>query len=147
MQFVDLVLNPFLGIMAVAYAALAVRVARTSPQYATSSVSFFLALIAGMLAGSAFSYNADSAGLYSIGRTLSYSAAGFLPLVFYTIYREYTVGPPRVLYVVILAVIPMLSMGIALTNSMHNILWIVNETPTGIVYSEMTSHPYYSRVY
>ena len=83
MQFVDLVISPFLGAMAVAFAALAVRVSRSGPQYANSTVSFFLVLIGGMLAGSAFSYNADSAGMYSIGRTLSYSAAGFLPLVFY----------------------------------------------------------------
>lgn len=147
MQWVDFVINPYLGIMAVAYAALAVRVARSGPQYANSTVSFFLVLVAGMIAGSAFSYNADSAGIYSIGRTLSYSTAVFLPLVFYMIYREYTVGPPRILHVAILAVIPMLSTALALTNSMHNILWVVNETSTGIVYSEMTSHPYYSRVY
>ena len=147
MQFVDLIITPFLAVMAVAYAALAVRVSRSGPQYANSMISFFLVLVAGMLAGSAFSYNAESAGLYNIGRTLSYSAAVFLPLVFYVIYREYTVGPPRAVPIAILAVVPMLSMGLALTNSMHNMLWSVTETSVGIAFSEMTSHPYYLRVY
>ena len=147
MQFVDLIINPFLAVMAVAYLALAVRVSRSGPQYANSMVSFFLVMIGGMLAGSAFSYNAESAGLYSIGRALSFSSAGFLPLVFYIIYREYTVGPPRTVHVALLSVIPMLTVGIALTNSYHQLLWVVTETPSGIVYSEMTDHVFYKRVY
>ncbi len=147
MQVVDLIINPFLAVMAVAYAALAVRVSRSGPQYANSMVSFFLVLIGGMLAGSAFSYNAESAGLYGIGRALSFSSAGFLPLVFYVIYREYTVGPPRAVHVAMLAIVPMMTVGIALTNSYHNLLWAVIETPSGIIYSEMTEHLYYQRVY
>ena len=62
-------MTPFLAIFAVAYAALAVRVSRSGLQYANSMISFFLFLIAGMLAGSAFSYGATDANIYGIGRT------------------------------------------------------------------------------
>ena len=95
-------ITPFLAIAAVLYAALAVRVSRSGPQYANSMVSFFLFLIAGMLAGSAFSYEAVDATLYGIGRTLSFFSAGFIPVVFYTIYREYTVGAPHAVIIAVL---------------------------------------------
>ncbi|MDH5621452.1 MAG: hypothetical protein OEY74_05165, partial [Gammaproteobacteria bacterium] len=59
--------TPFLAAFAVAYAALAARVSRSGPQYANSNVSFFLFLIAGMLAGSAFAYEATDITYYGIG--------------------------------------------------------------------------------
>ena len=141
------VITPFLAVAAIAYALLAVRVSRSGPQYTDNMVSFFLFLIAGMLAGSAFSYAATDANLYGIGRTLSFFSAGFIPVVFYVIYREYTVGAPSAVVVVILSIIPMATTALALTNSMHSIIWVVNETAEGLRYSDMTEHYWYNRVY
>ncbi len=140
-------LTPFLAIAAVAYAGLAVRVSRSGPQYANSMVSFFLFLIGGMLAGSAFSYGATDANLYGIGRTLSFFSAGFVPVVFYIIYREYTVGPPHAIIIAMLCIVPMATTGLALTNSMHSIIWVANETATGLSYSDVTDHYWYNRIY
>jgi diguanylate cyclase (GGDEF)-like protein/PAS domain S-box-containing protein len=140
-------LTPFLAVFAVAYATLAVRVSRSGPQYANSMVSFFLFLIAGMLSGSAFSYAATDADLYGIGRTLSFFAAGFIPVVFYIIYREYTVGPPRTLVIIVLSIVPIATTALALTNSMHSMVWVVNETATGLIHSDVTDHYWYTRVY
>ncbi len=139
--------TPFLAIFAVAYASLAVRVSRSGPQYANSMVSFFLFLIAGMLAGSAFSYGATEANLFNIGRTLSFFSAGFIPVVFYVIYREYTVGTPNGVMIAMLSVVPIVTTGLALTNSMHDLVWIVNETAGGISHSSVTDHYWYNRVY
>ncbi len=97
---------PVLAVSAAAYASLAVRVARSTPQNPNNLVSFFLFLLAGMVAGSAFSYGATDATLYGIGRTLSFFSAGFVPIVFYLIYREFTVGRPHALLIVMLAIIP-----------------------------------------
>ncbi len=140
-------MTPFLAIFSIAYAVLAVRVSRSGPQYANSMVSFFLFLIGGMLAGSAFSYGATDANLYGIGRTLSFFSAGFIPVVFYVIYREYTVGPPNTLILIILSIVPMVTTGLALTNSMHNIIWVANETAAGLSFSGVTEHYWYNRVY
>ena len=74
-------LAPALGVSSAAYAILAVWVARSSPQNPNNLVSFFLFLIAGMVAGSAFSYGATDATLYGIGRTLSFCFSGFVPIV------------------------------------------------------------------
>jgi len=141
------IVPPILAVSAVAYAALAVRVARSTPQNPNNLMSFFLFLIAGMVAGSAFSYGATDATLYGIGRTLSFFSAGFVPIVFYLIYREFTVGQPHALTIVILAIIPVATTALALTNSYHNVIWMAVETPAGLQFSEMLDHYWYRRIY
>jgi len=101
------ILPPILAVAAVAYAVLAIRVARTTPQNPNNLISFFLFLVAGMIAGSAFSYGATDANLYGIGRTLSFFSAGFVPVVFYLIYREFTVGKVHPMLIAMLCIIPM----------------------------------------
>ena len=140
-------ITPFLALGAVAYAALAVRVSRSGPQYANSMVSIFLLLIGGMLAGSSFSYEATDATLYGIGRTLTFFSAGFIPIVFYIIYRNYTVGPPHTITIIMLSIIPMVTTGLCLTNSMHSMIWAVNETATGLSYSNVSDHYWYNKIY
>lgn len=138
---------PFLAVFAIAYAVLAARVSRSGPQYSNNSISFLLFLVAGLLAGSAFSYGATDVDLYGIGRTLSFSSAGFIPVVFYIIYREYTVGAPSPLIVVILSIVPAVTTALALTNSMHNIIWNISETGGGLLFSDLTDHYWYNRIY
>lgn len=141
------VLPPFLAVSAIAYAVLAVRVARSAPHNPNNMISFFLFLGAGMIAGAAFSYGASDPVMYGIGRFLSFFSAGFIAVVFYIIYREYTVGAPNWLAVMMLAIIPMVTTGLALTNPLHNMLWAVVETPTGNAFSDTTEHYWYARVY
>ena len=147
LELLPTVLPPFLGLAAVAYAGLAVRVSRSGPQYANSMVSFLMFLFAGLVLGAAFSYGATTANIYSIGRVFSFFSAGFIPIAFYTIYREYTVGAPNALFIVMLSVIPVATTGLALTNSWHNILWVVTETAAGLQFSDVSEHPWYMRVY
>jgi hypothetical protein len=85
--------------------------------------------------------------MYSIGRTLGFFSAGFIPVVFFLVYREYTVGPPGSLLVSILIIIPVVTTGLALTNSMHNMIWAAFETESGLVFSDMSSHSWYRNVY
>jgi len=141
------VLPPVLAISAVAYAVLAVRVARTTPENPNNMVSFFLILVAGMVTGSAFSYGATDAVYYGIGRTLSFCAAGFVPIAFYMIYRELTVGRPHAIHLVILAIIPVATTILAMTNSLHHMIWSVTETEAGLQFSEMLDHYWYRRIY
>ena len=138
---------PILAVAAVAYAVLAVRVARSTPQNPNNLVSFFLFLIAGMVAGAAFSYGAESETRYGIGRTLSFFSAGFIPVVFYMIYREYTVGRAHVLFIVMLAIVPVMTTGLALTNSIHSMVWSVVATSDGLVFSELQDHYWYTHIY
>lgn len=139
--------TPFLAIFAVAYAGLAVRVSRSGAQHKNNMISFFLFLIAGMIAGSAFSYGTTDANLFGIGRTLGFFSAGFIPIVFYIVYREYTVGPPNTLIIVMLSIVPVATTALALTNSMHNLLWVVNETASGLTHSNIMDHAWYNQIY
>ena len=136
-----------IGLSAVAYAILAIRVSRSGPLHADSIISILLFLIAALLAGAAFSYGASSASLYGIGRILTFFAGSFIPVAFYAIYREYTVGRPNTTIMVALCIVPVLTCILALTNSMHNLIWIATDTPGGLVHSSASDHIWYKSVY
>ena len=85
--------------------------------------------------------------LFGIGRTLSFFSVGFIPIVFYTIYREYTVGAPGALVIAILSIIPVATTALALTNSMHNFLWVAVETANGLTFTDVTEHYWYNRAF
>jgi diguanylate cyclase (GGDEF)-like protein/PAS domain S-box-containing protein len=104
-------------------------------------------LIAALVAGAAFSYGATDPNWYSLGRGLSFFSAGFIPIACYIIFREYTVGPPNTIVIAMLSVIPVATTGLAMTNSMHEILWSVVETDAGLRFTDVTEHYWYSRVY
>ena len=142
-----LYLPAILAVSAAAYAILAVRVARSTPQNPNNIVSFFLFLLSGMIAGSAFSYGASDATLYGIGRTLSFFSAGFVPIAFYLVYREFTAGRPHTLLIVVMAIIPVATTILAMTNSLHHMIWTAVETPSGLQTSEMLDHYWFKRIY
>lgn len=141
------ILPPLFGVTAIAYAGLALRVARSGAAYANSTVGFMMLLISGLVLGAAFSYGATDANLYSIGRILSFFTVGFLPIVFYMVYREYTVGPAKAVVIAMMSVIPVATTALALTNSMHELLWVVSETANGLQFTDVTEHYWYNRIY
>lgn len=141
---VETVLPMALAFAATVYLGLAVFVARSSPR---SIIGFFLFLLGIMVAGSAFSYGTADANLYGIGRVLSFFAGGFIPVAFFTLYRQYTVGPARTPTLIALSVIPVATTFLALTNSMHGLIWGIVETPDGTRFSEVTSHWWFTKVH
>lgn len=146
-ETLDSVVPALLGATAAAYAFLSIRLARSAPQNPNNMISFFMLLLGGMCAGSAFSYGAVDPHLYGVGRVLTFFSAGFVPIVFYAIYREFTVGPPRGLTILFLALVPMMTAGLAVTNSMHHLIWSVVDTGAGLRFSAVTDHYWYNRVF
>ena len=146
-EFLEQYLPPVLGVAAVAYLVLAARMSRWSSRHSSNLVSAFVFLVGVLVAGAAFSYGANDTRLYNIGRVLGFFAGGFMPIVFYSIYREFTVGAPRALVVVILSIIPVATTGLAITNSMHGFIWAVIETADGIQASSVTDHWWYNAIY
>ena len=143
----ELVLPAALGISAVLYLWLAVRVSRASMQGSSNAISYFLFLIGGLIAGSAFAVGTDDPNLYGIGRTLSFFSSGFLPIVLYCIYREYTVGRTHPLAIAALSIIPIVTTVLAMTNPMHNMIWTSIETDAGIRFSNAADHLWFKRVH
>ena len=140
-------LTPYLAMAAVAYAVLSVYISRSGPQYSNSMFAFLLIMISGIIVGAAFSYGATDVGMYGIGRVASFISAGFVPIVFYAIYRDYTVGPPGAIVIALLAIVPLATSILALTNSYHNMIWLAVETPNGLQVSAMADHFWYKRIY
>ena len=140
----EAILPPVFAIVAVLYLALAVYVSRSSPQ---NVIAFFLLLIGTMVAGSAFYYAAEDPNLYGIGMTLSFFAAGFMPVAFYSIYRQYTDSPPSGMMMAILSIIPVATTVLALTNSMHFMIWAPIVTEDGVRFSRFTDHVWFNRVH
>ncbi len=140
----DVLLTPIFGLSAMLYLGLAVYVSRSAPQ---SMIGFFMFLIGVVIGGSAFSYGTTDAGLYGIGRVLSFFSTGFIPIAFYVIYREYAVGPPKKIVIAFMSIIPIATTILALSNSMHSLIWAVVETESGVRFTLNTDHVWFNRVY
>ena len=143
----EVLVRSALVIAAVAYLGLAIRVTRSSPQHANNVIAFIFFLVGALVAGSAFSYGTTDPNIYGIGRVLSFFASGFLPVAFYVVYREYTVGEPSAFFIALLSVIPIATTLLALTNSMHNIIWAAAITESGIRFTDITEHYWFNRVH
>lgn len=141
------ILPAVFGFSAVLYLWLAVRVSRASAESSNNAISYFLFLIGMMIAGSAFSYGATDANIFGIGRTLTFFSAGFIPVVFYGIYREFTVGKPNGIVLALLSIIPIISTGLAMTNELHHLIWTIVEVDGVTRFTDSTEHIWFNRVH
>jgi len=144
MPALETYLPPIFGFVAVAYLGLAVYVSRSSPQ---SVIGFLLFLMGVMVGGSAFSLGATDIALFNIGHALNYFAAAFIPVAFYSVYRQFTGGPARAFVMALLLVVPICTTALALTNSWHHLIWSVIETPDGLQFSKTTDSLWFIRVH
>ena len=136
-----------LAVFAVLYLGLAAFVARSTPQNPNHLISGFHVLIACYVASAAFSYGATDATLFGVGRVLALFSASFIPVMFYLVYRRYTVGAPHPLVIAMLSIVPIATTVLALTNAQHGMIWSAVETETGLVYSAFRDHTWYMRVH
>lgn len=146
MAWLELLLRPTLVVAAIIYLFLAVKVARSSTQHAFNVMALFMLLIGTLVGGAAFSYGADDPTIYGIGRVMAFFASGFLPVAFYVIYREYTDGLPHPILITVLSIIPIATTLLALTNSMHEMIWRAVETPQGLEFTDVGEHAWFNRV-
>mgnify|MGYP002622352220 CR=1 FL=1 len=146
-EIVNAVLPTVFAFAAVVYLWLAVRVSRASDENSNSAISYFLFLIGMLVAGSAFSYQTADAHIFGIGRTLTFFAAGFLPVVMYKIYREFTVGKPHGFVIAMLSVIPAITVALAVTNELHHLVWSMVEVDGVVRFTDANEHAWFNRVH
>ncbi len=135
------------GLAGLLYLWLAVRAARATSRIGSNAISYFLFLVGVMVIGSAFWYGAKDLHLFGIGRVLSILATGFMPIVLYTIYRDYTVGRPRCYQLVVLSIIPIVTTLLAMSNSFHGLLWTATLSDSGVRFSNIKEHFWFRIVY
>ena len=140
----EAVLPSVFGLAAVLYLGLAVVVSRSSPN---SVIAFFLFLIGTLIAGAAFTYGTTDPNLFGIGRALAFFAAGFMPVAFFSIYRLYTDSPASALTISVLSIIPIATTILALTNSMHNMIWATVVTDSGVRFTEVGESYWFNNVH
>jgi diguanylate cyclase (GGDEF)-like protein/PAS domain S-box-containing protein len=138
------ILPPVFAVATLLYLALAVIVSRSAP---TSIIGFFLLAIGAMVAGTAFSFGTTDPNMYGIGRSLSFFAAGFMPVGFYVIYRHYTASPASTLLIVMLSIIPIATTVLAMTNSWHHMIWSVVLDANGVSFTEVTDSYWFTRIH
>lgn len=143
----ELILSTAFGLVSALYLWIAVRVSRASSDHSNNAVSYFLFLIGMMIAGSAFTFDTVDTGIYGIGRTLTFLSSGFLPVVLYSIYREFTIGRPPILLLVALSIIPVISTLLAMTNPLHQMIWSVVETNGVVRFTNAGDHLWFNRVH
>jgi len=143
----DTILPAVFAVTTVLYLWLAVRVSRATMESSNNTISYFAFLIGMMTAGSAFAYNATDPHIYGIGRTLTVFAAGFLPVAFYAIYREFTVGKAPALLIAALCILPVVSTLLAMTNELHHLIWSVVEFDGEVRFTEPDEHFWFKRVH
>ena len=131
----------------ICYLWLALQVSRESTGKGTNAIQYFLFLVGSMILGSAFSFGTTDAHIYGIGRALSYFAGGFLPVVLYMVYREFTVSPAHRLVIAVLCIIPIATTVLAITNPWHHIIWSVVETDSGLKFTDITTNFWFSKVH
>jgi len=135
------------ALAATVYLGLAVQVSRRSGQAESTTIGYFLFLIGAMVAGAAFSFQARDPHLLAIGRLLSFFGAGFIPIVFYVIYRQYTAGSPNRMVIAAMAVVPLTTLALVLTNDSHNLVWTYVATDGVLQVSPVSDHGWYRRVF
>lgn len=143
----DAILPAVFGLASVLYLWLAVRVSRAANEVSGNTISYFLFLIGTLTAGSAFAYNTSDPNIYGIGRVLTYFSSGFLPVALYIIYREFIGSKPHAFLLAVLSVIPVISVGLALTNEMHHMAWSIVEVDGVVRFTEPNEHLWFQRVH
>ena len=143
----DKILPAVFAVTTVLYLWLSVRVSRATMDSSNSTVSYLLFFIGMMTAGSALAHNATDPYIYGIGRTLTFSSAGFLPVALYSIYREFTLVKAPALLIAVLCIIPVVSTVLAMTNELHNLIWSVVDTDGEIRFTEPDEHLWFRRLY
>ena len=140
----DALILPLLAAAALGYLALAIVVTRFAPQ---SLVGYFLLLLGVMVTGNLLSHNTTDLTVFGIGRVLAYFAGGFLPVVFYAIYRQFTGARPNRLLYLALSVVPVATTLLAMTNAMHFLIWEPRYTEAGLTILQRTDKDWFVRVH
>jgi diguanylate cyclase (GGDEF)-like protein/PAS domain S-box-containing protein len=131
-ESLDLIIPVMFGFSAMLYVALAVRVLHVASPGESNSISYFLLLNGALVAGASLSFAAGDTAMYGLGRVLGFFGGGFLPVVFYLIYRDYVFGRPPALLLGALCIIPATTTVLVISNPLHHLLWDVVQTDGGL---------------
>lgn len=134
------------GAAAVIYLGMSAYASNNATDRDNTSISYLLLLIGVFIGGAALWYGASDMILFYVGRVLTLFAAGFMPVGFYLLYREYAGIRPSAALLAALSVIPMVTTGLAITNPWHGLVWDAVMTEGAIQFSHVREHTWFRLV-
>jgi len=140
------VLPVIFGLAAVVYLGMSAFVFQNTDDRANDSISYLLVLIGAFVAGASLWYGATDMNLFRIGRVLTMFAAGFMPVAFYMLYREYAGDRPSGQLIAALAIIPSVTTALAITNPWHGLLWEAQLIAGSVQFSHVREHAWFRLV-
>ena len=78
---------------------------------------------------------------------MSFLSGGFLPIVLYLIYREFTVGRPGVLVLAVLSIVPIATTLLTMTNPLHHMIWTIVEENGVARFTDASEHAWFNRIH
>ena len=142
-----LILPLVFAIAAIIYLWLGIRTSHQAGPEEYNAIGPILFLIGVMIAGSALTFNTIDPAVYNVGRVLGFFSAGFLPVVLFTIYRQYVVGTPSKQVLAVLSIVPVLTLILAVSNPWHNMLWAIVDSGGEKRYTHASEHFWFSSVF
>ncbi len=137
-------LTAVLGFSAFLYFCLSAHLLKTAPK---NLYGVFLLLVGLLVAAPAIYYGTENPMQFGIGRVCTFLGAGFLPVVFYMLYRQYTDSSVRPWVLVAMSAIPAVTVILAMTNWKHGLVWQSYETLEGLRFTDINEHLWYKAVY
>ncbi|HEY5656117.1 MAG TPA: diguanylate cyclase [Woeseiaceae bacterium] len=116
-------LAAWVGISAVLYLSLAVRIAANKGDDRNLLIIPLMLVIAIWVGTGAIEIFTDDLLGFRTGRVGHYIGTAFTPLAAYLYFRAYTGSPLRARVLLALAIIPAISVSLAATNDLHELMW------------------------
>jgi diguanylate cyclase (GGDEF)-like protein len=131
-------LSVLLIFSAACFALLGMRLVASKRQVGSVPIGVLLIVISFWVIGGAVELLSSTFLMFSIGRTGHFIGTALVPIVAYVCFREYTGTKTSGSRLAVLMIMPLISIGLAITNAYHETMWFgpfVNEA------GEFLTHP------
>ncbi|NIO39061.1 MAG: hypothetical protein GTO41_01965, partial [Burkholderiales bacterium] len=119
----DHLLSVVLIVTAAGYLLLAARLAGASKSVGVVPMAVLFTVFGIWVAGGAVELLANSFAMFSVGRTGHFIGTALTPIVALIFFREYQQSRTRSSTLLLLSIIPLISIGLAATNVIHEFMW------------------------
>jgi diguanylate cyclase (GGDEF)-like protein len=119
----DVALSTLLIFSAACYSLLGMRLIAARREVGSVPIGVLFVIISFWVMGGAIELMAESFAVFSIGRTGHFIGTALLPLAVFVCFREYAGRTTPARMTALLLIVPVISITLAATNSLHEFMW------------------------
>ena len=116
-------LSVLLIFSAACFALLSIRLVASKRQVGSVPIGVLLIVVSVWVMGGAVELLSSTFFMFSIGRTGHFVGTALVPIVAYVCFREYTGTETSGRHLALLMIVPLISIGLAVTNAYHEAMW------------------------